>query len=206
MSAAELRELTGRGEAEQRIRNSRFLGIALPCRTAGEAQVHVRESRAAHPKATHHVWAWRILETRTGAVLQRSDDDGEPGGTAGRPTLQVLESQRVVNGLIVVVRYFGGIKLGAGGLVRAYATTASAALAAATLQTAERRVRLEVRFAFPCIASVESWVEREGLEIVARDFDPSPRFTLVVPLARRAPLEAALRELTGGRVEIEEQR
>jgi uncharacterized YigZ family protein len=190
------------GRAERIVRRSRFVGLLSPCRSAAEAAAGLAAARAEFPKADHHASAWRVLDEATGRTLHRHDDDGEPGGTAGRPMLQVLEAHRLVNALVVGVRYFGGIKLGAGGLVRAYAGAAVAAVGAATLAPLERRARLEVRVEYTLLAAVEGWLAREGCTIAARGFDPDPWLRVEVPLENLAAREAALAQLTNGRVSL----
>ncbi|GHG01235.1 hypothetical protein GCM10017783_11830 [Deinococcus piscis] len=124
------------------IENSEFLAYARRADTPEEALNFLAELRAKYPDATHHCWAYRIGE------LYRFGDDGEPGGTAGAPILRAIEGQGVQHVMVVVVRYYGGVKLGTGGLVRAYGGAA-----AEVLRTAERfevrpRLRLNVSVGF----------------------------------------------------------
>lgn len=112
-------------------KRSRFIGYARPVSTTAAAAAFIEEIRAKHHDATHNVPAYRL---RTGQ-LERYSDDGEPQGTAGIPVLDVLRKQAVVDCAVVVTRYFGGILLGAGGLVRAYSHAAALALGAAGIVT-----------------------------------------------------------------------
>ena len=119
------------------VENSEFLAYARRADTPEEALAFLAELRAKYPDATHHCWAYRIGEA------YRFNDDGEPGGTAGAPILRAIEGQGVQHVMVVVVRYYGGVKLGTGGLVRAYGSAA-----AEVLRTAERfevRPRLHTR-------------------------------------------------------------
>lgn len=118
----------GYGEAEYIDKKSRFIGQVSPASTEEEAMAFVQRVRAKYPDARHNVWAYSL---RDGAM--RWSDDGEPGGTSGQPTLNVFRSAEVYDVCCVVTRYFGGILLGSGGLVRAYSKAASLALAAAGL-------------------------------------------------------------------------
>lgn len=104
------------------IKNSRFIASIHPIREKSEVEKILKEIQQKYPKATHYTYAYRTKEA------ERSSDDGEPGGTAGMPILNVLQKQEMTNILVVVIRYFGGIKLGAGGLVRAYSKTCKEAL------------------------------------------------------------------------------
>jgi uncharacterized YigZ family protein len=112
--------LTGFAQYEEDIRKSRFLAQAAPVRSAEEAARFIATQRVA--QATHNCWAWRIGQA------YRFNDDGEPGGTAGRPILQAIESQDCDRVVVLVVRWFGGIKLGTGGLARAYGGVAAQCL------------------------------------------------------------------------------
>ncbi|MGN6382335.1 MAG: IMPACT family protein [Dyella sp.] len=115
-----LQALAGRYQHEQDIKKSRFLALAAPVDTPEEALAFVQEVSDA--AATHNCWAYRIGQA------YRFNDDGEPGGTAGRPILQAIEGQGIDHAVVVVTRWYGGIKLGAGGLARAYGGTAAECL------------------------------------------------------------------------------
>lgn len=119
------RALRGRGEREIEVERSRFIGIALPVRTQDDAEAGLRSVREAHPSATHHCFAYRL-----GPAQERLSDDGEPQGTAGLPLLETLRRRAVDFGLLVVVRYYGGRKLGRPGLYRAYLAAGQEALGA----------------------------------------------------------------------------
>lgn len=111
---------------EQDIRKSRFLAVACPVDTEAEAKARLAE--VSDPSANHNCWAWRIGQA------YRFSDDGEPSGTAGKPILQAIDGQALDRTLVVVTRWFGGILLGGGGLIRAYGGTAAACLRAAEKQ------------------------------------------------------------------------
>ena len=113
------------GSAEILISKSRFIGYAAPCSTEEEALAFLDSIRNEHKSAKHHCFAYIIGEN---SGIMRYSDDGEPGGTAGLPIMDVLKNKNVVNCCIVVVRYFGGILLGTGGLVRAYTKAAQSAM------------------------------------------------------------------------------
>ena len=117
----------GYGEAEYEDKHSRFIGHVAPVGSEAEARALIESIRRRYPDATHHVYAYRLRE---GAVLRWSDD-GEPGGTSGQPTLAVLQGAELWDVCCVTVRYFGGVLLGSGGLVRAYSAAARMAVAQA---------------------------------------------------------------------------
>lgn len=112
-------------EDELVINKSRFLTYLLPVDSEEDIEDALSQIRKAHPKATHHCYAYILSED---GIIQKSNDDGEPSGTAGIPILEVLKQNQLTKILAVVVRYFGGIKLGAGGLIRAYSSSVSQAL------------------------------------------------------------------------------
>ncbi len=127
-------------EAASRERSSKFLAYAYPVRSEEEIREHLDALRKRHFDATHHCYAWRLGPR---GERWRANDDGEPSGTAGKPILGQLLSAEVTDCLIVVVRYFGGTKLGVPGLIAAYREAAAEALAAATV--VERTVDREIR-------------------------------------------------------------
>ncbi|MDN6275611.1 YigZ family protein [Psychrobacter sp.] len=109
------------------IKKSEFISYAFPVTSREQAMFHVEQLREKYPDARHHCWAY-IIGDPDNTTSAGFDDDGEPSGTAGRPILNVLQHKSIGNVIIVVVRYFGGIKLGAGGLTRAYAGSTQAAV------------------------------------------------------------------------------
>jgi uncharacterized YigZ family protein len=143
-----LSTLVQRCRHQQEIRKSRFLAIAAPVSSAEQALAFLRE--VADPAATHNCWAWRIGDG------YRFNDDGEPGGTAGRPILQAIDGQQMDGVAVVVTRWYGGIKLGAGGLVRAYGGTAAECLRQAERVALVAMTRLEVRCEFAELALLKA--------------------------------------------------
>jgi len=203
MSSDEALRVAGEGALEILVRKSRFIGVALPCSGEASAATEIARLRALHPKATHHVYAWRYQDAQSGLISHRFDDDGEPGGTAGRPVLAALEGRQIAEGLVVVVRYFGGIKLGAGGLVRAYGEAAGKALAAAELQPIVRTRQLAVRLPFTHVAWLERLAAREGIAILKRTFAADAALILAVPASRCEALTREIIDQTGGGAQIE---
>ena len=119
------------GAAEQTINKSKFLAWAAACKTEAEVGSFLRAIAAQHQTAHHLAYAFRIKTSE--GIIPRFSDAGEPSGTAGKPILQMLEGQQLINVCVVVIRYYGGVNLGTGGLARAYAGTAKMALAAAQI-------------------------------------------------------------------------
>ena len=170
---------TGFGEDEFTEKKSRFIGRVWPVETEEEALEHIQAMKKQHYDATHNCWAYVIKD---GAV--RFSDDGEPGGTAGMPMVQVLQKENLYNVCCVVTRYFGGTLLGAGGLVRAYTKGAKIAIDAAGKSikrvwsvlyipcpyTFYERIRLEVA-AFGGIIRDTQFTSEVGLEILVAQAD-----------------------------------
>ena len=127
------------------VQKSRFIGYAAPCESEEAALAFLRSIRERHKDASHNCYAYIIGEN---AGIMRYNDDGEPGGTAGMPIIEVMKQRGVVNCCVVVTRYFGGVLLGAGGLVRAYSHGCAIALSAAQVVRMElsRRLLLDVPY------------------------------------------------------------
>lgn len=182
-------------DAEFVERRSRFIGHAFLTETEEQALARLKQMRETYWDATHNVYAYII---RDGAT--RFSDDGEPGGTAGMPVLQVLQREGIFNVTCVVTRYFGGILLGAGGLVRAYAHSAKLALEAAGKSVK----RVWTRVCLPC---PYSWFERIKLEVAAfggvvenTDFGADVRFELLLPEAQVKPFLERVTDLSAGTI------
>lgn len=183
-------------DAEFVERRSRFIGHIFVTETEEEALARLKQMRETYWDATHNVYAYII---RDGAT--RFSDDGEPGGTAGMPVLQVLQREEIYNVTCVVTRYFGGILLGAGGLVRAYAHSAKIALDAA----GRSRKQVWTKLYLPC---PYSWFERVKLEVAAfggvienTDFGADVSFDLLLPEARVQPFLARVTDLSAGTID-----
>lgn len=165
-------------QAEIIEKKSRFIGYAAPAHTEEEAQAFLQQIRAKHRDATHNCYAYQVGEHNQ---YQRSSDDGEPSGTAGRPILEVVKGSGLSDVIVVVTRYFGGTLLGTGGLVRAYSATAQAALASA------KRVRLIPAFSWAVTVEYQHWQRLEAW-LLASDYQIGDvRFTDKVDVCFMTP-------------------
>lgn len=183
-------------DAEFVERRSKFIGHIFRTETEEEAIARLKQMREKYWDATHNVYAYII---RDGAT--RFSDDGEPGGTAGMPVLQVLQREGMFNITCVVTRYFGGILLGAGGLVRAYAHGAKIALDAA----GKSMKRIWTNVYLPC---PYNWYERIKLDVAAfggivrnTDFGADVSFDLLLPQTQVQPFLARVTDLSAGTIE-----
>ena len=149
---------------------SKFLSVAVPCSSAQEALDIVKLYRNEYCDARHCCWAYMIGPERKEF---RSNDDGEPSGTAGKPILGQINSFELTNLVVIVVRYFGGIKLGTSGLIEAYRTAAQEALSVAQVEERLIEEELQVAFEYPLMGDVMRIVKEEGATVLAQDFQLS---------------------------------
>jgi uncharacterized YigZ family protein len=204
------RTVAGRATAGFEVRGSEFLGHVAPADTVAEAEAFVETVETEYDDATHNVPAYRVpagaASERTpgdGKMLREySDDDGEPGGSAGKPALNVLEKREVRNVVAVVTRYYGGTNLGVGGLARAYSRAVTDAIDEAGLIEQRPHRRLVVRTDYDDSGTVRGVIESSGAEFDA-DYDERVRFELRLPAAEVESLVERLNDATSGRVEID---
>lgn len=182
----------------QEIRKSRFLAIACPVETEAEAKALIAE--VSDLSANHNCWAWRVGQA------YRFSDDGEPSGTAGKPILQAIDGQALDRTLVVVTRWFGGILLGSGGLMRAYGGTAALCLRAAAKTEYVERAALSVSLGFSDLALVKARLAAlPGLMIDDEIFhDSGARLFFRIPSERAEETLRLIVDLTSGRAEIGE--
>ena len=162
-----------------------------------EALAIVKRIRETWHDATHHCWAYRVGTTGEQA---RYDNSGEPQGTAGPPILDVLKHLDLTNTLVVVTRYYGGTKLGAGGLVRAYSEAAKKAIEASGVTELQLIKEIRAPLPYNLLSQLESYMAREGFEIAARDFGEHVVLTLRVPSDREADFRSFYTGLAGGKL------
>lgn len=146
---------------------SKFLAFAEPCHSADEAKEIVSLYRKEYFDARHVCWAYMLGSDR---LTFRSNDDGEPSGTAGKPILGQINSQNLTDICVIVVRYFGGIKLGTSGLIEAYRTAAAEALGAAQIVEKIIEEKLTVHFEYPLMGEAMRIVKEEGATVISQDF------------------------------------
>lgn len=190
------RTITGPSQGLYKEKMSKFLAFAEPCRTADEALAVVARYRKEYFDARHVCWAYMLGPARD---TFRSNDDGEPSGTAGKPILGQINSAGLTDVAVVVVRYFGGIKLGTSGLIEAYRTAAAEAIGAA--ETVERIVEapLTVIFEYPLMGDVMRIVKEEGAAVLAQDFQMDCRLTVSIRQAGLERLRQRLAQVYGVR-------
>ncbi len=183
-------------------KKSRFIAILMPVESKQDVERHLEDVRKTYHDASHHCYAFRVVAAES--VLEASHDDGEPSGSAGVPILQQLESRDLRNVLAVVVRYFGGVKLGVGGLVRAYSDAVSEALESASIVTRKLMVHGVIRFPPEVNSSVMSVIHRFSVTVEGLSYEEPARIDIAVPPSRVEAFREALRESTGARADLEE--
>ncbi len=180
-----------------RIKGSRFIASVAPAADGDEAMAHVAAVKTLHHAARHHCWAWR---TGPGGDVFRSSDDGEPSGSAGRPILQAIVGAELTFVAVVVTRYFGGTKLGVGGLVRAYGGAAAEALAAATVRIVVPTRAVIVSVDYAQMGLIEVFCAREGLTADQAEYGERVTLRFDVPVADAEPMIERLFQASAGRI------
>lgn len=184
---------------EQVIEKSRFIAHAKPVESKEEAEAFLAEIRGIHRGATHNVPAFVLGEQNE---IQWASDDGEPSGTSGAPILQLLLKEQVTNLVVVVTRYFGGIKLGTGGLVRAYTGSAKQALAKAGICQVEEMDLLRVRVDYSYLGVIQNRSENGDFKIQDQLFEDLVTLRLATMPERTKTLLEQLKNITGGKLEL----
>ena len=177
-------------------RRSRFIGHIAPVATDEEAVAFVNAIREQHREATHNVYAYVLRQDQ----LTRFSDDGEPQGTAGKPVLEVVLREGLVDVAVVVTRYFGGILLGAGGLVRAYAQGANTAIDAARVLNMQPAALVELDMGYDFYGKATYILPQYEVQVTDSRFEEGVRLQLLCKASRLAALTHQLRELSSGTV------
>lgn len=181
-----------------RERSSKFLSYAYPVRSETEIKEHLDALRKRYYDATHHCYAWRLGPA---GEASRANDDGEPSGTAGKPILGQLLSAELTDILVVVVRYFGGTKLGVSGLINAYRDAAREVIEAAEIITKTVDIEFTVRFSYLAMNGVMKVVKEMEPDIIEQQFDNLCEMKLSIRQANADELEARLLKVEGAEVE-----
>jgi len=186
----------GDAEAELREKGSRFLALVVPAADEGAARARLAELSAGHRDATHCCWAWRL----GWPPRERSHDAGEPGGTAGAPILRALQAAELTDALVVVLRWFGGTKLGKGGLVRAYGGAARAALAVTPRRQVLLRREVTLAVTYAQVGAVQRLLRPPEIELVAERWGEAVELVLAVAVPR-LPAVRELAAALGARID-----
>ena len=195
-----VRTVFSRHESEKIIEKSRFITFSAHVESEEEARAFVAEIRSKHSLATHVCYAF--ISDKTGH-LQRFSDDGEPQGTAGVPILEVLKAKKLFETAVAVVRYFGGIKLGAGGLVRAYSSSAAENLDGADIRVLEMCQEQVLTVDYSGIDSVQKYISTHPCSLLSSDYGAKVSFKVAVKKTDADGFISGLVDYMQGRVETQ---
>lgn len=187
------------GTASYEIQKSRFIAYTSHVETEAEARDFVTAIKKKHFDARHNCSAWVL---GADSSQQKSNDDGEPGGTAGNPILEAIKQHGLTNVVVVVTRYFGGIKLGAGGLIRAYSHTASLGLEATPCLEVKPFCLMEAEMDYSLLGTVENWIRNEELRTGETAYLDKVTVRLLVEPANCEAISTELTNLTAAQCKI----
>jgi len=174
--------ISGTAKGLYKEKGSKFIAVAVHVDTEEEAKTNIEALKREYHDARHHCYAWRINPENE---ISKSSDDGEPSGTAGKPILNQIYSHALFNVLVVVIRYFGGTKLGVSGLIRAYKTATNETLMGAEIIEGKLTHILEIQFTYALMNDVMRIVKEEKLTVLSRDFGMDCKLKLAVDKSRR---------------------
>ena len=198
-----VRTVFARHESEKIIEKSRFITFSAHVESEEEARAFIAEIRSKHSLATHVCYAF--ISDKTGH-LQRFSDDGEPQGTAGMPILDVLKNKGLYETVVAVVRYFGGIKLGAGGLVRAYSSSASENLDGAKICSVELCSELSLFVEYTGLDAVQKYLSSRPCSLLSSDYGERVQLLVAVKKAEEEEFCESLVDYMQGKVTVEKRR
>ncbi|WP_297664368.1 YigZ family protein [Streptococcus sinensis] len=198
----EYRTISQDGQAQEEIKKSRFICHAKRVYSEEEARDFIAAIKKEHYKATHNCSAFIVGEK---SEIKRTSDDGEPSGTAGVPMLGVMENHQVTNVCFVVTRYFGGIKLGAGGLIRAYAGSVALAIKEIGLIEIKEQAGLRLKMSYSQYQNFDNFLKAENLIEFDTEFTDLVATTIYIDKQEKEPLEQKLVEFFNGKIQIDDQ-
>jgi uncharacterized YigZ family protein len=171
---------------EEIIKKSRFIGVIAPCANENEALLNLKQLYDEHPNASHIAYAYRIKTDH--GIIYRFHDAGEPAGTAGKPIFQYMEGKELINLLIAVIRYFGGVKLGAGGLTRAYGNAAKQVIEAAEIGAYVELANIRLTLDYKQMQPLEYLLKKLDGQIVKQEFTGQVQLVIQLPAAQVSTL------------------
>ena len=195
MATSFITSVYGRAETEYIVKESRFIATLAEVRSEAEAAACIEKLRKQYGDAKHNCYAYQI---GVDGALQKSSDDGEPSGTAGRPMLETLKKSGITNTVVVVTRYFGGVKLGASGLIRAYSHAVTLGLQAADIADYKPYDIADVTVSYSFVSTLERMTPSFDILVADRAFSDTVTFTLQIPQERTEAFKAALIDTTNG--------
>ena len=187
------------GVDEYIVEKSTFIGYAKPIKTEEEAIEFINEIKKKHKDATHNVWAYTIGENMN---IQRYSDDGEPQGTAGIPTLEVIKKEDLRDVVVVVTRYFGGIKLGAGGLVRAYTKGAKVGIEAGIVIEKVKYSEVKINIEYTQLGRIQNEIMNLGFKVKDTIYSEDVELIVYVRNEEAQSLMDRIIDITSGTADV----
>ncbi|WP_346663349.1 YigZ family protein [uncultured Merdimonas sp.] len=192
------------GQAEITEKRSRFIATVKPVKTEEEALEFIESLKKQYWDAAHNCFAY-IIGNGSKMPLKRCSDDGEPQGTAGRPMLAVLEGESLSDVCVVVTRYFGGVLLGTGGLVRAYSEAVRAGLDASVMITRRRGVKLRIKVDYTGLGKIQYLLAKREIKTLESRYTEAVELTVLVPEKELAAAEQEITEATSAAAQLTEE-
>lgn len=187
------------GVDEYIVEKSTFIGYAKPIKTEEEAIAFVNEIKKKHKNATHNVWAYTVGENMN---IQRYSDDGEPQGTAGIPTLEVIKKEDLRDVVVVVTRYFGGIKLGAGGLVRAYTKGAKVGIEAGIVIEKVKYTEVKIKIEYTQLGKIQNEIMNLGFTVKDTIYSDDVEIIVYSKVEEVESLKDRIIDITSGTADV----
>ena len=181
-------------------KKSRFIADIFSVSSEEEALQILEKVKKKYWDARHHCWAYAIGDEQ---VQERCSDDGEPGGTAGKPILEVIRGNEIHNVLIVVTRYFGGTLLGTGGLVRAYTQAAQEGIAASTIVTKTQGYKVKIQTDYTTLGKIQYLLGQKGIQIIDSVYQDNVEIFVYISKEEEILLKRDITEVTNGQTEVE---
>jgi len=169
-------------------KKSKFIAFLVPFEIFDDVMAKLRDE---HPKARHFVYAYRYLN-EFGQIVENSSDDGEPKGTSGKPSLAVLSGAQIINSAVIIVRYFGGVKLGTGGLVRAYADSVNEVIKIALFKEYQKLITKTLVCDYTELSKLEYLINQENIHIKTKEFSTQINLTIELSIEQFKDLETKL--------------
>lgn len=187
------------GTAEIIIKKSQFICNVARCNTKEEAENFINQIKTLHRQATHNCFAYMVGENDQ---IKRQSDNGEPAGTAGVPILDVLEKMQLHDTVVVVTRYFGGIKLGTGGLIRAYSKAASNGIRQTGVVKKVLQQQVSLTLSYPNLGKLQNFLETKQIPIITTDYSENVKVLLALDQTAIPSFTAQITELFNAQIEL----
>jgi uncharacterized YigZ family protein len=189
-----------KSKAEKEVKKSKFISYVFPCPDEIQAKDKIRELKLEHKNAAHVVYGFAAGFNNN--FTKKMSDDGEPSGTAGKPVLSIVEGKGLINILVVVVRYFGGIKLGTGGLVKAYSDSANLAIQNAKFEKFVQGKKVIISFPYDFLGPVQGYLKSEKIRIENENYSEKVEFSVFIKEEDFEEVLLKLKDISSGEIKV----